>query len=124
LPVPASTMEMLRPRCEASSLCDAMGLGWMLGRLSGTEVIKHGGSTAGQEARVTLVPGADRALVVLANSHEGHALDTLLSTRVLLGPCSIQPRWARFSADVSDDLLREAGRRVRELAAPLSGSPG
>ncbi len=99
--------EMLCPQTAAGSLCDAMGLGWMLDDLGGKRIIKHGGSAAGQQSRLTLIPAANLGLVVLANSGEGHTLEAMLADRLLWEPLGLRPRWAQPAKPVPSALARD-----------------
>ncbi|MBM2615767.1 beta-lactamase family protein [Actinoplanes sp. LDG1-06] len=45
------------------------GLGWRVTELDGHRIVWHAGATPGYFAHVVLVPGADRAVVVLADSY-------------------------------------------------------
>ncbi len=54
---------------RATSLGDAIGIGWLLRDTDGVRVVEHGGSARGQFADLRLVPERDFAIAVA--SHEG-----------------------------------------------------
>ncbi len=78
--------EMHDVQSVAGSLCDWVGLVWMLDDYAGVRVVHHGGTTNGYMADLRLVPSRDLAWVMLTNSadHE-HQLDRVIQA-ALLGP--------------------------------------
>ncbi|WP_067847977.1 serine hydrolase domain-containing protein [Nocardia lijiangensis] len=65
-----SLLAMHRPTVElrASSLGDAIGLGWLLRDIDGVRTIGHGGSGNGQFAELLIVPERNFAVVVMSNA--------------------------------------------------------
>ena len=55
-------------RLQASSLGDAIGLGWFLRDVGGVRTIGHGGSANGQFAELLIVPERNFAVVSLSNA--------------------------------------------------------
>jgi CubicO group peptidase (beta-lactamase class C family) len=53
---------------RASSLGDAIGLGWFLRDVDGVRTVGHGGSANGQFGELLIVPGRDFAVVSLSNA--------------------------------------------------------
>jgi CubicO group peptidase (beta-lactamase class C family) len=53
---------------RASSLGDAIGIGWFLREVDGVGTVGHGGSANGQFAELLLVPDRDFAVVALSNA--------------------------------------------------------
>jgi CubicO group peptidase (beta-lactamase class C family) len=53
---------------RASSLGDAIGIGWFLRQVDGVATVGHGGSANGQFAELLLVPDRDFAVVALSNA--------------------------------------------------------
>jgi len=53
---------------RASSLGDAIGIGWFLREVDGVRTVGHGGSANGQFAELLTVPERDFAVVALANA--------------------------------------------------------
>lgn len=78
--------EMHEVQSVAGSLCDWVGLVWMLDDYAGVRVVHHGGTTNGYMADLKLVPSTGLAWVMLTNSgdHE-HQLDRVIQA-ALLGP--------------------------------------
>ena len=76
---------MQTPVRPAGSLCDEVGLAWMLDVHAGRRLVHHGGTTNGYQADLRLVPDRGMAWVLLTNSHHHHQLDRLLREE-LLGP--------------------------------------
>lgn len=66
-----SVAEMQRPHIPTGSY--AYGLGWFLSDLDGRRVVEHGGSAAGYESLLLLVPDDGIAFAALSNSSRGGA---------------------------------------------------
>ncbi|MGV9821880.1 serine hydrolase domain-containing protein [Nocardia xishanensis] len=67
------TDALLAMRCptvalRASTLGDAIGIGWFLRDIDGVRTIGHGGSGNGQFAELLIVPEPDFAIVVMSNA--------------------------------------------------------
>jgi CubicO group peptidase (beta-lactamase class C family) len=103
--------EMHRASRPAGSLCDEVGLVWMIDTYAGHTIVHHGGTTNGYQADLRLVPELGLAWALLTNSDHHHQLDRLLKTR-LLGPDD--PATAAF---VPDDLFAYVGSYEAVLAA-------
>jgi CubicO group peptidase (beta-lactamase class C family) len=69
---------MQRRHAEAGSMCDAIGISWMLDTMAGEPIVKHGGATNGHLSSFELVPYRRYACTVLTNSDTGReARDTV-----------------------------------------------
>jgi CubicO group peptidase (beta-lactamase class C family) len=77
--------EMQRTQRPAGSLCDEVGLAWMIDEIAGHRVLHHGGTTNGYMADLRIVGDIDLAWVLLTNSHHEHQLDRVVIAS-LLGP--------------------------------------
>jgi hypothetical protein len=55
-------------RLRASTLGDAIGIGWFLREVDGVGTVGHGGSANGQFAELLTVPERDFAVVALSNA--------------------------------------------------------
>jgi CubicO group peptidase (beta-lactamase class C family) len=69
--LPAETLHQMRiPTAElqASTLGDAIGIGWFLRDVDGVRTVGHGGSGNGQFAELLTVPERDFAIVVASNA--------------------------------------------------------
>jgi CubicO group peptidase (beta-lactamase class C family) len=62
----------------AGSLCDEVGIVWMIDHHAGHRVVHHGGTTNGYQADLRLVPDRDLAWVMLTNCDHHHQLDRVL----------------------------------------------
>jgi CubicO group peptidase (beta-lactamase class C family) len=102
---------MHNPQCAAGSLCDWVGLVWMLDDYAGARVVHHGGTTNGYMADLKLVPSRGLAWTLLTNSgdHE-HQLDRVIQS-ALLGP-----DYPSQVAYKPGDLAEYAGRYEAVLA--------
>ncbi|MGI8926077.1 MAG: serine hydrolase domain-containing protein [Tepidiformaceae bacterium] len=65
---------MQTPQAAAGSMCEAIGVSWMLDMVAGEAVVKHGGATLGQLSAFELVPGRGYGCTVLTNSDSGRGL--------------------------------------------------
>jgi CubicO group peptidase (beta-lactamase class C family) len=72
--LPAETLHQMRiptARLQASTLGDAIGIGWFLRDIGGVRTAGHGGSGNGQFAELLMVPERDFAIAVAANASPG-----------------------------------------------------
>jgi CubicO group peptidase (beta-lactamase class C family) len=71
----AETMaKMQEPRVATGRPGENVGLTWMIQETENQKIIGHGGATNGQIARLSIVPGAQFALVILTNADRGDEL--------------------------------------------------
>ena len=75
---------MQRAQRPAGSLCDHVGLAWMIDEHRGHTMVHHGGTTNGYQTDLRLVPDLDLAWILLTNSDHHHQLDRI-AVRTLLG---------------------------------------
>lgn len=67
----------------AGSLCDEVGLSWMLDRHAGVALVHHGGTTNGYQADLRLAPEQGLAWVMLTNAEHHHQLDRVIREHLL-----------------------------------------
>jgi CubicO group peptidase (beta-lactamase class C family) len=71
----ATVRRMQKPLAPIGwGLADDVGVTWLLERIGGAAVVKHGGSINGHMSEFVLVPSKGFALVVLTNGSRGHEL--------------------------------------------------
>lgn len=70
---PESVAAMQAAQAEAGSMCEWIGISWMLDDFGGTPFVKHGGATNGHLSSFELVPSRRFAVTVLTNSDTGRA---------------------------------------------------
>lgn len=69
--LPAELMRLMKEptvALRASTLGDAIGIGWFLRDIGGVHTVGHGGSANGQFAELLLVPERDFAVVAMSNA--------------------------------------------------------
>jgi CubicO group peptidase (beta-lactamase class C family) len=66
-----SILVMQQEQTKAGNLADAWGIGWDLNMVDGVKTIGDGGATNGFNARLTLVPEQQFAIIMLTNSGRG-----------------------------------------------------
>lgn len=76
---PASMALMQRPHAAAGSMCDAIGVTWMLSEIGGVHFVFHGGATNGHLSSFELAPSKGFALTLLTNSDTGRGLRPFVS---------------------------------------------
>ena len=70
-----ATMAMMQsPQATAGSMCDEIGISWMLEEVGGERLVKHGGSTIGQLSSFEFVPSRGFGVTVLTNCDSGREL--------------------------------------------------
>lgn len=93
----AAMQQVQRP---AGSMCESIGISWMLNAAGGGErLVKHGGATNGHLSSFELVPGKGFAVTVLTNSDTGRETRQTIADRCqehFLGfakpePVAVQP---------------------------------
>jgi CubicO group peptidase (beta-lactamase class C family) len=104
---------MRQEQTRAANFAEGYGLGWALRTAGDEQIVEHGGSTNGFQAKLVLVPSRRFALAILTNSSRGSvpnehlrvwALDHYLDLR------KARPTPRRLSGD---ELGRFAGRYER-----------
>jgi len=69
---PETVTAMQRAQRPAGSMCESMGISWMLDDAGGGEpLVKHGGATNGHLSSFELIPGKQFAVTVLTNADTG-----------------------------------------------------
>ncbi|MGH2628466.1 MAG: serine hydrolase domain-containing protein [Anaerolineales bacterium] len=68
---PESVALMQSELARAGSMCEAVGVSWMLDTMGGERIVKHGGATNGHLSAFELVPARGYACTVLTNSDGG-----------------------------------------------------
>ncbi len=75
---PETVAFMQSRQADAGSMCEAIGVSWMLDTMGGERIVKHGGATNGHLSSFELVPDRGYACTVLTNSDGGReARDTV-----------------------------------------------
>ncbi|WP_290636110.1 serine hydrolase domain-containing protein [Aquisalimonas sp.] len=67
---------------------DALGIGWFLTDVGGAWLVGHDGSTHGQEASLSFLPGHDWALALLTNASPGGLAFNRMARRRVLEACT------------------------------------
>ena len=135
-----SVAYMREPQRAAGSMCEHIGIAWMLDAAGdGHALVKHGGATNGQLSSFEMVPSAGFAVTVLTNADTGRATRQTIADRCqqfFLGFAKPEPRaatglrvnlnefageyhavLARLRVDVAGD-----GLLVKDISAPRAGS--
>jgi CubicO group peptidase (beta-lactamase class C family) len=75
---PDTVAFMQSRQAEAGSICDGVGVSWMLDTMRGERIVKHGGATNGHLSSFELIPERGYACTVLTNADTGReARDTI-----------------------------------------------
>jgi CubicO group peptidase (beta-lactamase class C family) len=74
---------MQRPLAPAGNLADSVGLTWLLEKIDGARIVKHGGSINGHMSAFLLVPDRGFAITILTNGSRGHELGNAVLNWVL-----------------------------------------
>ena len=132
---------MRQPQRAAGSMCDSIGIAWMLEAAGGGHaLVKHGGATNGQLSSFEMVPSAGFAVTVLTNADTGRETRQTIADRCqqyFLGFDKPQPLaapglhvnlsefageyhavLARLRVDVAGD-----GLLIEDIPPPRAGDP-
>ena len=69
---------MQKALAPAGSLADAVGVTWLLEKVDGAQIVKHGGSINGHMSEFLMVPARGFAITILTNGSRGHELGTVV----------------------------------------------
>jgi len=69
---------MQKPLAPAGSLADHVGTTWLLEKIDGARIVKHGGSINGHMSEFLMVPDRGFAITILTNGSRGHELGTVV----------------------------------------------
>jgi CubicO group peptidase (beta-lactamase class C family) len=108
-----SAKAMRQEQTRAANFAEGYGLGWALRTAGGEQIVEHGGSTNGFQAKLVLVPSRNFAIAILTNSSRGSVLNEHVRVWALdhyLGLRKERPTPQRLS---DDELGRFAGRYER-----------
>jgi CubicO group peptidase (beta-lactamase class C family) len=108
-----SAQSMRQEQTRAANFAEGYGLGWALRTAGDEQVVEHGGSTNGFQAKVVLVPSRNFAIAILTNSSRGSVLNEHVRVWALdryLGLRKERPTPRSFS---DTELSRFAGRYER-----------
>jgi CubicO group peptidase (beta-lactamase class C family) len=108
-----SAQAMRQEQTRAANFAEGYGLGWALRTAGGEQVVEHGGSTNGFQAKLVLVPSRNFAIAILTNSSRGSVLNEHVRVWALgswLGLREEPPTPRRLT---DEELSRFAGRYER-----------
>jgi CubicO group peptidase (beta-lactamase class C family) len=112
-----SAQAMRQEQTRAANFAEGYGLGWALRMAGGEQVVEHGGSTNGFQAKLVLVPSRSFAIAILTNSSRGSVLNEHVRAWTLeheLGLRKERPMPQRLS---DNELSQFAGRYERPEGA-------
>jgi CubicO group peptidase (beta-lactamase class C family) len=66
---------MRQEQARAANFAEGYGLGWALRTAGGEQIVEHGGSTNGFQAKLVLVPSRNFAIAILTNSSRGSVVN-------------------------------------------------
>lgn len=104
-----SLQAMRTPHVKAANFADAYGLGWALETLDGVQIVEHGGSTNGFQARLRVVPERRFAIALLTNSSRGSVLNDAVSKWELEHYCGLHEIERHPITQPDETLQRFAG---------------
>ncbi|MBV8691742.1 MAG: beta-lactamase family protein [Actinobacteria bacterium] len=96
---------MQKPLAPAGSLADHVGTTWLLEKIDGVKIVKHGGSINGHMSEFLMVPERGFAITILTNGSRGHELGTTVlnwALTELVGVTRPEPATRPFTAREAD----------------------
>lgn len=102
--------ERLRSMRQPSGPRGVVGLSWWLRTVDGIRIASHGGTTAGSQAELVLVPERSFGITLLTNSTRGHALGREVVRLALREYCALEERDPEPRPATQAELTAVAGR--------------
>jgi CubicO group peptidase (beta-lactamase class C family) len=112
-----SAQAMRREQTRAANFAEGYGLGWALRTAGGVQVVEHGGSTNGFQAKLALVPSRTFAIAMLTNSSRGSVLNEHLRVWALDHEIDLRKDRPTLRRLADEELSRFAGRYERPEGA-------
>lgn len=109
----AETLLERRKPSVSSGKNRAYGMGLATKKISGIELVEHGGSMAGYLSQMAIIPSANTGAVILTNSDEGHRLLSPASRR-LVEILYDAPESATKAVAVAAELQQSSQAKTRE----------
>ena len=121
----AATVERMRKaHAPAGSLCDNVGISWLLEKIGNVTVAKHGGSVNGHMSEFFLVPERRFGITVLTNGSRGHELGTVVvqwALAELIGVERAAPKVRKLTARAAARYVGEYEMRIGRYVVTHDG---
>jgi CubicO group peptidase (beta-lactamase class C family) len=120
---PETMRKMRTAQAPAGSMCENVGIAWMLDTVGKAEVVKHGGLTNGHAAQLAMVPASGFAVIVLTNSAQGgvrlHGKIVARAIHHYLGESQPAPRFMAIDRPALQEFTGryEAFSEVQDISA-------
>jgi len=107
---------MQKPLAPAGSLADHVGTTWLLEKVDGARIVKHGGSINGHMSEFLMVPDRGFAITILTNGSRGHELGTTVLNWALAELADVHRPEPDTRPPTAKELQLYAGRYTMTLA--------
>ena len=107
---------MQSEQASAGSMCDAFGYSFMIDRLPGAELVKHGGSINGQQSSFELVPARGYGCTVLTNGEGGREVRQTVANACLAHFTGLERRSPAADPALAPAHAELAGHYVQRIA--------
>ena len=97
---------------------NSYGLGWIVSRYKGLQVLQHGGNTLGFTSDFAMVPEADLGVVVLSNARASNTFNQAVRQRVLELVYG-QPAESEAAVGFYEQLMQKNRQELAARALPL-----
>ncbi|MBA4180355.1 MAG: penicillin-binding protein [Anaerolinea sp.] len=118
---PGTTALMQTTHASAGSMCDTIGISWMLDGDGEDRIVKHGGATNGHLSAFELMPGRGFAVTVLTNSDSGREVRQTVADACKRHFLGWQP--APITAALNQPDVREYAGVYQAVLARLEVTP-
>jgi CubicO group peptidase (beta-lactamase class C family) len=112
-----SAQAMRQEQTRAANFAEGYGLGWALRTAGDAQIIEHGGSTNGFQAKLVLVPSRNFAIALLTNSSRGSVLNEHVRAWALGSWLGLHEEHPTPRRRADEELSRFAGRYERPEGA-------
>ena len=110
------TLQRMRStQAAAGSMCDSIGLSWMLDSVAGHQLVKHGGAINGQLSSFEFIPSLGYAYTVLTNCDSGREIRSTVGEACLRQFAGLQSTLPTTDHSLAETVHEYAGQYRQRL---------
>lgn len=113
---PETIVYMQTPQAKAGSMCEEIGITWMLDTVGVEKLVKHGGAANGHLSSFELLPSQGWACTVLTNADQGREVRNTVAAACLKHFTGLESQAPVTPSDLRPNLTEYAGAYKATLA--------